>query len=168
MIIKFWLIWILFIALMFLLAWIGVLIAKKTDKLLAGGFTIGFLVGLGLALFFILGASRLYILHGGEDYSHYVVYGDGDYTLENGAIIHFEDRYGRSNVINDSQDRYGCEEIVYAIFSMSNNYYILEPGELESIDASSIDYFFDNEPPDEIPVADRSERVSRYWLYQLD
>jgi len=167
MIIKFWLAWVIFIGLMIVLGFIGKKIASKKAKNEASGFMIGLLIGLGLALFIILGGGRAYIITSANSYSHYLVYGTTDYKMQNGTVVLIKESYHTCTVINDTHLEFGVEEVVYAIVSFSSNYYKLEAGEVEIVSTHKIDYFFDNEPPDEIEVSDRTNSVSKYWLYKL-
>jgi hypothetical protein len=164
MLIKFWLGCLLFIGigigLILLLGWLW----KKMKKRPIVGRTLGFFLGFAFVFIMILGASRLYVVHGDDDYTHYLVYGDGTYTMKDGSIQSFRDNYGYFWVINEAPFNLVAEEVVYGGFSFSSNTTTIFSGEMEQVEGSKIYYFFDVEPPDEINVDSNSDQVIRFWL----
>lgn len=142
----------------FLFAWI----AKKMKKQAIGGGILGFFVGFFLVIFLIMYPSRVYILKDGNNYSHYLVYTSTEYNMSSGERVTINPPHGNMMIINDSETIYIVEEVIYGGYGFGGDTKWIDPNKNYIIEASRIDYFFENEPPDEIRT--KSDEVSKYWL----
>lgn len=164
MLIKFWLGALLFIVIGILITIAGALIAKKLKRNPAGGATIGFFLAFAFVLVMLLGASRFYVVTGDQEYNHYLVYGDAEYKSNSGAIVTVEDRYGWCNIYNETTKTLAVEEVQYGGISFGNSMYYVEPGEMQAVEGTSIDYFWDDSPPDELSVGEGQDMALKLWL----
>ncbi len=163
MLIRFWLGIIITIVLAIVIVYLSAKVAKTLKKQPGGGGLIGGFLGLGLFIWVMLGPSRLYVVTGDEEYVHYLVFGATQYELPNGETINMEIGSGEFFVINETDKPVVVEEVVYgAIFGGDTDW--VYPMEGEPMVGGTVDYFFDNEPPDEISVDSGTDEVTRYWL----
>jgi hypothetical protein len=101
---------------------------------------------------------------GEQEYSHYLVFGSPDYELEKGKIINVDIPFGNCFVINDSDRDIVIEYVIYGGFSFGDDTDWIYPQTGELVDEGKVDYFFDEEPPDEVSVSDGTDQVIKVWL----
>ena len=143
--------------------WIGTFIAKKMNKPPGGGGGIAFLIWIIFIIYMFIGPSRLYVVNGVKKYSHYIVFGSPEYTLADGQIVTVKISSGHCFVINETNRDMVVEEIVYGgIFGGDVDWIYPHTG--EEVEGGKIDYFYDDEPPDEISVSSSTDEVTRLWL----
>ena len=164
MLIKFWLGIVLSIVIGILLMLILGWITKKRNKGGGLGALLGFFLGFGVFLFFLLGPRRAYVITGDEEYIHYLVLGSPEYGMPSGEKKALDMAYDECYVINEWEEPVVIEEAVYGGYGFSGSTDWVHPLEYEIMPNHKIDYFYDNEPPDEISVKDDSEETVRLWL----
>jgi len=146
-----------------LIYWLAKLFTKMEKNPAAGG-TIGFFVGIIFVFYIGFGLSRCYVVTGHNEYTHYLVLGEPEYDMKEGGTIKVAIDGGECMVINDTEDDIIVEEVQYGGFSFSDNNNWIEANKAECVEGGSIDYFFDDEPPDEISVNSDSDEVIKLWL----
>lgn len=134
---------------------------KKLKKKPVAGGTIGFFVGIIAATGIMVIPSRAYVIHGDNDYSHYLVYSSTSYTTSDNKTIDINIKQTQCVVINDTKDNYSVETVIYGFGFGSVQ--TLEAHSHLVLDHSKIDYFFDEEPPESIET-ESSGNVSMLWL----
>lgn len=128
------------------------------------GALIAFFVGFALIITTFLLPNRAYVVTGDGEYTHYMVFGTPEYKMPSGDKFDLELKYDECYVINETDKPVVIEEAVYGGYVYGGTTYWVEPGEYEIMEDHKIDYFYDNEPPDEISVKDDSEPETRLWL----
>ncbi len=164
MLIPFWLAVILLFVLGILIIWISSKIAKKVGKQAGGGGVIGFFVAVALIIYGFIGPSRLYVVNGDKEYSHYMVFGSPEYQFDGGTTILVEIAGGESFVINETKRDIVVEYVIYGGYGFGGETDWIYPNTGETVEKGTIDYFFDDEPPDEISVGEKTDEVVRLWL----
>lgn len=148
------------ILLMVILGWI----TKKIKGSGAIGGLIGFFIGFALVMFVAFGSRRAYVVIGDQEYVHYMVFGSPEYSTKAGTKVVLNMNYDECYVINESEDPVVIEEAVYGGYGFGGATHWVQAGEQGIMSEHKIDYFYDNEPPDEISVSDDSEQTVRLWL----
>lgn len=136
---------------------------RKAKKNPAMGGLIGFFSGLVIGFLIYFLPMRLYVVNGTMQYSHYMVIGSPNYELPNGASVDVEIPWGKCMVVNETKRTMVVEEVIYGGYFGGDTWWV-EPDEHRLINKSTIDYFFDDEPPDEISVNSSTDEVVRMWL----
>ncbi|MDX2359187.1 MAG: hypothetical protein QNK23_00180 [Crocinitomicaceae bacterium] len=142
-----------------LFAWLWKIMKKKP---VAGG-TIGFFIACIVVTGIVVVPSNVYVINEGKDYTHYWVYSsDTQYERSNGESVEITIRQTQCMIINDTQDDYALESVIYG-FGFADDKKI---GAMSAIvlSRSKIDYFFDEEPPETISTESSASAVTRTWL----
>ncbi len=147
-----------------LLLIILMLIFRKVKKQGGGaiGFLIGFFLGPALSAFIIMyGNTNVYVVNGPGNYTKYAAYGTSDYKMS-GKTIKIDSKAQTMLIINDSKSNLVLEEIIYGGFAFPSNHDIFAGETYASKEVYSIDYFFDDAPPESLSAD--AKTVKQYWL----
>lgn len=138
---------------------------KVVGKKQSLGAGIGFFAGIVLSAGLFFWSRNVYVVTGKKEYTKYLSFGGGSYTLKDGKKIAVKDiPFLACGVINDTPERLVVEKVVYGNGVAKD--ILIEPGRLEhsKADESRIDYFFDDEPDGHV-VTDRNKKnVVKLWL----
>jgi hypothetical protein len=140
-----------------LLTWVWKLMGRKSE---IGGL-IGFLLGTIGSLIVWGTAQRVYIIKGEKDYSRYVLYGKRDYKMSNGTPLKLFTSSGSGVLINDYDQPLEIVKVFYGKFAFPKITKVKAYG-VSRIGKSSIDHFFDDEPPKS--VSSSSDEATRIWV----
>ena len=130
----------------------------------AAGGILGFFVGIGILVYMLVGPSRVYVVTGEMEYDHYMVLGSPDFEMTDGQKVAVDIPTGHCLVINNTEKRIMIEEIIYGGHGFSPSPFQISGMKYDLVETGSIDYFFDDSPPDEISVSDGTDQVSKFWL----
>ncbi|OFZ63051.1 MAG: hypothetical protein A3D92_24755 [Bacteroidetes bacterium RIFCSPHIGHO2_02_FULL_44_7] len=136
---------------------------KKLKKKAVAGGTIGFFVGIVAATGIMVIPSHVYVLTGGHDYSHYLLYSATDYTKKDKTTIQLEAPQTQCILVNDTDKVYAVDEVIYGYTGGNGNVKTVEPYSHIILNHSKIDCFFDDEPPASIETKS-SGNVSMLWV----
>jgi hypothetical protein len=164
MLIGFWTGVLIAIALVFVLIYAFAKIAKMMKKAPGGGGVIGFFVGFALLVVLLIVPSRAYVVTGETDCDEYIVFGSPEYEMTGGEKVTIAIPSGQCMVINNTTDRVMVEEVVYGGYGFSPSPWQVSGMKYGFFETGTIDYFFENSPPDEISVSDGADEVSKWWL----
>ncbi|MDX2359695.1 MAG: hypothetical protein QNK23_02735 [Crocinitomicaceae bacterium] len=142
---------------------IGLYTKKKLWKM-APGATIGFFIGVALLICVWLIPTRAYVVTGQNEYTHYLVFGSPEYTMNNGTVFQLDMSYDECFVINESENAVVIEEVIYGGFAYAGGTEWIYGEQFETVPDHLIFYLFDNEPPDEITVSGDEAQTVRLWL----
>ena len=111
-------------------------------------------------------AGRITVIKSKEDHGTYLVYGSPKYTFSDGTPLKLDMGSNKGYVINDSDMELVLEKVVYTTSYASGDYYdiLIKPMSVTQMPGFSVNYYFDNIPPDEIEVSQSSGDVTKYWL----
>lgn len=138
--------------------------SKRNKEAAMGGVT-GMLIGFVLVFLLIMLRQHVYVVHGPNDYTHYVAYGPSSYTTNNGKQIALSGSILNGMVINESQQRLVLEEVVYGIAFAEA--FDIEPNTEYEFNESYINYLFADTPPEEIS-SQSEDPVIHLWLHLKD
>lgn len=141
-----------------LFAWLW----KKMKKKPVAGGTIGFFIGIILAIYLFVTPTKVYVVTGDKEMSKYISFGKSSYTLKNGSEVVIDVAMAHCSLINDADEAIVLEHVIYGYGFQEDN--ILEPGQILDIEDSYIDYFFDEVPPDEVESNGTGTYTVRLWL----
>lgn len=164
MIIKFWIGVLIAIALFLAITILFTKLFKRLGKNAGVGSLIGFFTGIGLMLYMLIGLPRLYVVTDRETYEHYMVIGSTTFDLADGKKADVNISFGSCMVINNTERSVYLEEVVYGFVVFPPPPDEIPPMSVDLFETRTIDYFFDDAPPDEISVSEGSDSVSKFWL----
>jgi hypothetical protein len=135
----------------------------------AGGW-IGVSIGLIGAIFLIMSAGRIVVVTSPDDAGSYLVYGSPTYEFSNGYELNLTMESMEGYVINDSKLELVLEKIIYSTgYIMNDDYDILiKPMSITKMPGMSVDYYFNDLPPDEIELSQGTDSETRYHLRTRD
>ena len=128
---------------MFLLAWLW----KRMKKKPSGGAVLGFFIGMIPLAILIIAPYNVYVLEGGKNYSRYKALGNTTYTMKSGTKVEIKESLA-CTIINDSDDNYVLDNIVYGGLSIPIKY-LIEANTFVT-KRGSITYYFDDVIEDQI------------------
>jgi hypothetical protein len=134
------------------------------------GAIVGSIAGLAAAVVIFVFAGRVIIVKGVDDAGTYLVYGTPTYEFSNGFKLNLTVKALDAYVINDSDLELVLEKVIYSTSSFGGeNYYdvLCDPMSITHMPSTSVDYFFNDTPPDEIETSGSSS-VTKYWLRTRD
>ena len=136
---------------------------KKMKKSGGLGGILGGFIGFASVIFFLFVQKHVYIITKGNQYAHNVVLGTKNYTMNNGKVINIDNLNTNGLVVNDSNAILAIEEVVYGAVYYPD---IIEIGAMSMYEVSqvTIDYLFEDAPPEEISKETTAETVTRLWL----
>jgi uncharacterized membrane protein (DUF485 family) len=138
------------------------LLWKKMKKKPVAGGTIGFFLAFILFAVMYVMPTNVYVVKGDKEYSKYALLGDGSYTTTSGSEIQLKGVLAECDLINDTNEGVVVEQVIYG-FALANNK-LIEPGEVMRFESTSIEYFFDNEPPETIETSSTASGVYKNWI----
>ena len=134
---------------------------KKARNIAIGVFVA--LVALVVVSFMV---RQVYIIGEGESITHLRALGQPSYTMTNGTTVPVKLGAGQCLIVNDSQEDYVVEEVIYGIGVFPGRYPV-PAGESYVAERLQIDYFFGDEQPEEI-TSGGSNTVIHLWLHKAD
>lgn len=162
--IPFWLALILGIVIGILPLVLGIQLAKKLNKNPGPLGGTGAIIGLIVGVAFIFVPQRVYVVTGDMEYSHYVNLWASEYQIEGGSTVSLETKFAQCALINETDEFLIVEEVIYGGYGFGGDTYWVEPKTMYTIDSKTVDYLFDDEPPNEISVSDNSDEITKIWV----
>lgn len=151
----------------FALIFFGLKSIKAGQK---AGVITGSIVGIIAGAFVMMMAGRAVVVTGENEAGTYLVYGSPTYEFSNGFKLKLTMKSLDAYVINDSDQELVLEKIIYTSSYSVEDYYdvLIEPMSITKMPGTSVHYFFNDTPPDEIETSSSSGDVTKYWLRSRD
>ncbi|NOQ71629.1 MAG: hypothetical protein GQ574_06495 [Crocinitomix sp.] len=106
--------------------------------------------------------TNVYVVDGDKEFTRYALLGDGSFTCNNGTEIKLTGVLAECDIINDADEGVVVEQVIYG-FALANNK-LIGVGEVMHFESTSIEYFFDNEPPETIETSSTASGVYKNWI----
>ncbi len=145
-----------------LVIFLGVVGWKKMKKNPVAGGTIGFFVGLIPCVFLFVFPTNVYVVSGNQAIAHYLCYGSSEYTMTNGDLIKINAPMAHFTLINDSKDDLMLEHVIYGYGAEQDEF--VASGNILRSEATAIDHFFGDTPPETIETSGSGTYSVRLWL----
>lgn len=130
------------------------------------GIITGSILGLIAGTMIIMMAGRAIVVTGENEAGTYLVYGSPTFEFSNGYKLKLSMKSLEGYVLNDTEQELVLEKIIYTSSYSVEDYYdvLIEPMSITKMPGTSVHYFFNDSPPDEIETSQSSGSVSKYWL----
>lgn len=142
---------------------------KKMKAGQKAGIIAGSIVGILAGTAIVMMAGRIVVVKSMDEAGTYLVYGSPEYEFSNGFKMKLDMAAAESFVINDCDMELVLEKIVYSNSYVADYYDILIlPMSVTHMPSLSVNYFFNETPPDEVETSSGSSSVTKYWLRTKD
>ena len=130
------------------------------------GTIVGLIAGALGGIMIVMMAGRAIVVTGDQKAGTYLVYGSPTYEFSNGYKLKLSMKSLEGYVLNDTDQELVLEKIIYTSSYSVEDYYdvLIEPMSITKMPGTSVHYFFNDSPPDEIETSQSSGDVSKYWL----
>ncbi|MFT5823250.1 MAG: uncharacterized membrane protein (DUF485 family) [Crocinitomix sp.] len=138
------------------------LLWKKFKKKMVAGGTIGFFLSFILFAVMFVMPTNVYVVDGDKEFTRYAMLGDATYTCNSGSEIKLKGVLAECDIINDSDEGVVVEQVIYG-FALADNQ-LIDIEENMHFESTSIEFFFDNEPPETIETSSTASGVYKNWI----
>lgn len=150
-------------AAIFALVFFGLKSIKAGQK---AGIITGSILGIIGGMMIVMMAGRAIVVSGDKEAGTFLVYGSPTYEFSNGYKLKLTMGSLEGYVLNDTDQELVLEKIVYTTSYFTDEYLdvLIKPMSITKMPGTSVHYYFDDVPPDEIETSNSSGDVKKYWL----